>query len=220
MTSSRRVAYISSKPYRTLCDQHPKVKGRASLVDSLIEAYVLKTSLINVKPTPATRDHLLTFHTPEYVECVERIQQNMRANPRPVGEDSMYEDEDVDEDECMTQHGFGYDCAVFPHIYDYCCAVAGGTLAAANILAARKADVAVNLNGGWHHAHVDEAAGFCYVNDIVIGILSLLKTFKRILYVDLDVHHGDGVEEAFKYSDKVMTLSLHNFAGDDHTCHS
>ena len=213
--SSKRVAYISSKSYRTTCDQHPKVRGRASLADSLIEAYGLKSSLVNVKPSLATKEHLLTFHSQEYVDVVEKIQKSLEENPRAVGEDSMYEEDiDYDNDEeyaQVTQHGFGYDCTVFPEVYNYCAAVAGGTLAAANILAAGKADVAVNLNGGWHHAHVDEAAGFCYVNDIVIGILALLKTFTRILYIDLDIHHGDGVEEAFKYSEKVMTLSLHNF---------
>lgn len=56
-----------------------------------------------------------------------------------------------------------------------------------------------------------EASGFCYVNDIVLGIHELQKKFKRILYVDLDAHHGDGVENAFAFSNKVMTLSFHHY---------
>lgn len=56
-----------------------------------------------------------------------------------------------------------------------------------------------------------EASGFCYVNDIVLGIHELQKKFKYILYVDLDAHHGDGVENAFTFTDKVMTLSFHHF---------
>ena len=63
-----------------------------------------------------------------------------------------------------------------------------------------------------HHAQKDMAAGFCIINDIVLGIMELQKNFSRILYLDLDVHHGDGVERAFQYTDKVLTVSLHHFA--------
>jgi acetoin utilization deacetylase AcuC-like enzyme len=57
-----------------------------------------------------------------------------------------------------------------------------------------------------HHAKKAEASGFCYINDIVLSILELLKTFRRVLYVDIDIHHGDGVEEAFYLTDRVMTV--------------
>lgn len=69
--------------------------------------------------------------------------------------------------------------------------------------------MAVNWCGGWHHAERDKAAGFCYINDIVIGIQRLTTRFSRILYVDLDVHHGDGVENAFSSTRRVFTLSFH-----------
>lgn len=72
-------------------------------------------------------------------------------------------------------------------------------------------DIALNWAGGLHHAKKSEASGFCYVNDIVLGILELLKVHKRVLYVDIDVHHGDGVEEAFYTTDRVMTVSFHKF---------
>jgi histone deacetylase 1/2 len=62
-----------------------------------------------------------------------------------------------------------------------------------------------------HHAKKLEASGFCYVNDIVLGILELLKYHNRVLYIDIDVHHGDGVEEAFYLSNRVFTLSFHRF---------
>jgi acetoin utilization deacetylase AcuC-like enzyme len=58
-----------------------------------------------------------------------------------------------------------------------------------------------------HHAKKAEASGFCYINDIVLAILELLKTYRRVLYVDIDIHHGDGVEEAFYLTDRVMTVS-------------
>lgn len=64
---------------------------------------------------------------------------------------------------------------------------------------------------GLHHAKKSEAAGFCFVNDIVLSILELLKHHPRVLYVDIDIHHGDGVEEAFYTTDRVMTVSFHKF---------
>lgn len=72
-------------------------------------------------------------------------------------------------------------------------------------------DIAINWAGGLHHAKKCEASGFCYVNDIVLGILELLKKHERVLYVDIDIHHGDGVEEAFYTTDRVMTVSFHKF---------
>ena len=72
-----------------------------------------------------------------------------------------------------------------------------------------EADIAINWSGGLHHAKKREASGFCYVNDIVICILELLRVYTRVLYVDIDVHHGDGVEEAFFLTNRVMTVSFH-----------
>lgn len=70
-----------------------------------------------------------------------------------------------------------------------------------------------------------QASGFCYINDIVLAILELLKYHARVLYVDIDIHHGDGVEEAFLATDRVLTVSLHKFGdgffpgtGDLHNC--
>lgn len=62
-----------------------------------------------------------------------------------------------------------------------------------------------------HHAKKGEASGFCYINDIVLAILELLKSHQRVLYVDIDIHHGDGVEEAFYTTDRVMTVSFHKY---------
>ena len=78
-------------------------------------------------------------------------------------------------------------------------------------LASENADISINWSGGLHHAKKFEASGFCYVNDCVLGILELLKTYQRVLYIDIDCHHGDGVEEAFLTTDRVMTLSLHKY---------
>lgn len=75
-------------------------------------------------------------------------------------------------------------------------------------------NVCINWAGGLHHAKKNEASGFCYINDIVLGILVLLRYHPRVLYIDLDVHHGDGVEEAFYLTNRVMTVSFHQYGKD------
>ena len=77
-------------------------------------------------------------------------------------------------------------------------------LDAARRLNHKSCDIAINWAGGLHHAKKCEASGFCYINDLVLGILELLKYHARVLYIDIDVHHGDGVEEAFYFTDRFM----------------
>ena len=78
-------------------------------------------------------------------------------------------------------------------LYDYCISYTTGSVACSSILAEGKATYAMNWSGGLHHAKQSEASGFCYVNDCVLAILELLKTYQRVLYIDIDIHHGDGV---------------------------
>ena len=82
---------------------------------------------------------------------------------------------------------------------------------AATSIASGASDIAINWAGGLHHAKKREASGFCYINDIVLAILELLRTYPRVLYIDIDCHHGDGVEEAFYTTDRVLTCSFHKF---------
>lgn len=84
-------------------------------------------------------------------------------------------------------------------------------MAGARQLCSGQTDIAINWAGGLHHAKKCEASGFCYINDIVLAILELLRHHPRVLYIDIDVHHGDGVQEAFFTSDRVLTLSFHKF---------
>ena len=105
----------------------------------------------------------------------------------------------------------GYDCPLFTGCYDYACEVGGAGLTSADLLLREEARLVINWYGGWHHAkrcvcvcvytyvHTiptatcrDEASGYCYVNDVVLTALRLQSKFNRILYVDIDVHHGDG----------------------------
>jgi histone deacetylase HOS2 len=111
----------------------------------------------------------------------------------------------------LAKFNIGDDCPIFDGIWDYCTLYAGASLDAAKKLINGQSDIAINWSGGLHHAKKSEASGFCYVNDIVLAILQLLRVHPRVLYIDIDVHHGDGVEQAFFSTDRVMTLSFHNF---------
>ena len=92
-----------------------------------------------------------------------------------------------------------------PHLRPY------GNKDAAKQITSGACDIAINWAGGLHHAKKREASGFCYINDIVLAILELLRTYPRVLYIDIDCHHGDGVEEAFYTTDRVLTCSFHKF---------
>jgi histone deacetylase HOS2 len=96
-------------------------------------------------------------------------------------------------------------------MWDYFRWYTGASVGGAQALLSDSSDIAINWSGGLHHAHKTKAAGFCYINDIVISIQHLLLKHPRVLYIDIDVHHGDGVEEAFRSTERVMTLSYHNF---------
>ena len=113
--------------------------------------------------------------------------------------------------EQCNQFCVGEDCPLFAGVYDFCQLSAGGSICGARKLNSGDCDVAVNWAGGLHHARRSEASGFCYVNDIVLGILELLTVHERVLYIDIDIHHGDGVEEAFYTTPRVMTLSFHKY---------
>ena len=112
------------------------------------------------------------------------------------------------------QYNMGDDCPIFDGLFDYCSLYAGASLDAARKLTNNQSDIAINWSGGLHHAKKSEASGFCYINDIVLAILQLLLHHPRVLYIDIDVHHGDGVEQAFWSTDRVMTLSFHKFEKD------
>ncbi|CCW63349.1 unnamed protein product [Phytomonas sp. EM1] len=106
---------------------------------------------------------------------------------------------------------FSGDCPPAEGLMEHSLATASGTLMGAVLLNSGQVDVVMHWGGGMHHAKCGECSGFCYINDIVLGILELLKCHERVLYIDLDMHHGDGVDEAFCESDRVFTLSLHKF---------
>ncbi|KAI5431468.1 Histone deacetylase 19, variant 2, partial [Lathyrus oleraceus] len=111
----------------------------------------------------------------------------------------------------LKRFNVGEDCPVFDGLYSFCQTYAGGSVGGALKLNQGVSDIAINWAGGLHHAKKCEASGFCYVNDIMLAILELRKIHERVLYVDIDIHHGNGVEEAFYATDRVMTVSFHKF---------
>jgi acetoin utilization protein AcuC len=94
-------------------------------------------------------------------------------------------------------------------MYDYAVLAAGATLVGAEMILSGQAEIAFNPSGGYHHAFPEKAAGFCYINDNALACTILSEAGKRVLYLDIDVHNGDGVAAAFYDRSDVMTISLH-----------
>ncbi|KAJ9124156.1 hypothetical protein QFC22_000953 [Naganishia vaughanmartiniae] len=174
---------------------HPMKPTRIRMCHSLVMNYGLYKKMEIFRAKPATRREMTQFHTDDYVEFLHRI------NPENA---NNYAREQL-------KYNVGDDSPIFDGLFEYCSISAGGSMEGAARLSRDKCDIAVNWAGGLHHAKKAEASGFCYVNDIVLGILELLRYHERVLYVDIDVHHGDGVEEAFYTTDRVMTVSFHKY---------
>ncbi|KRZ86366.1 Histone deacetylase 1, partial [Trichinella sp. T8] len=156
--------------------------------NSLVQSYGLTQCMKVMKTEWASEDDLKVFHTNEYIEAI-KVATKTKSKKR----------------------GGDADCPEFFGVLEYCCAVAGSSLSSARVMNARTSDIIINWNGGMHHAKSYEASGFCFINDIVLAILELLKVYDRVLYVDIDCHHGDGVEEAFYTTNRVMTVSFHKY---------
>ncbi|KAI5270151.1 hypothetical protein E4T47_06433 [Aureobasidium subglaciale] len=174
---------------------HPMKPHRIRMAHSLIMNYGLYKKMEIYRAKPASKYEMTQFHTDEYVEFLSKVTpDNMDSYAKEQG-----------------KYNVGDDCPVFDGLFEYCGISAGGSMEGAARLNRQKCDVAVNWAGGLHHAKKSEASGFCYINDIVLGIIELLRFKSRVLYIDIDVHHGDGVEEAFYSTDRVMTCSFHKY---------
>ena len=139
-----------------------------------------------VAPQPAPDEVLTRVHTADYIAAVRRARIEL-------------------------EHGLGTpDVPTFPEMHDVSARIAAGTVAAAEAVWSGTAEHAVNIAGGLHHAMPSAASGFCVYNDVALGIATLLELgARRVAYVDIDVHHGDGVERAFWDDPRVLTISLH-----------
>ncbi|KAI8820820.1 uncharacterized protein EV422DRAFT_496516 [Fimicolochytrium jonesii] len=184
----RNVGYMFSNEAREAADKLPVNQMRSTFVHSLVMAYGLPKAMKIIRPHQATREELCTAHSEEL-----------------VGELLASSDLDIG---CLTLIS---DCPVFPGLSSYVQLVAGGTLAAARAIVEGQVDIAIHWDGGRCVSVITRASGFCYVNDIVLSILELQKKYRRILYLDIDIHHGDGVEAAFLFSPRVFTCSFHKY---------
>ncbi|KAM0329794.1 hypothetical protein ACHAQA_003958 [Verticillium albo-atrum] len=181
---------------------HPMKPWRLTLSKSLVFSYGMNFAMDNYTSRAATFEELNSFHSKDYLDFLGTVMPE--AQPRDIENPTP---------ELMFNLG-GSDCPLFEGLYDYCSMSGGCSLDAARKICSKQSDIAIAWGGGLHHAKKSEASGFCYINDIVLAILQLLRCYPRVLYIDIDVHHGDGVEEAFFSTDRVMTVSFHKYAPD------
>jgi acetoin utilization protein AcuC len=184
---------------------HPLAPVRVELTMALAESLGVLDRVMQVPVVPATDDELMLCHTSAYLDAVRRAGETLRADP---------------------SHGLGTaDDPVFPQMHEASALVAGASIIAARAVLEGRTEHAVNVSGGLHHAMPDRASGFCVYDDPAIAIAWLLgQGVERVAYVDVDVHHGDGVQTIFWDDPRVLTISLHEsgrtlfpgsgFAGD------
>jgi acetoin utilization protein AcuC len=153
------------------------------------------------EPVKAARPELEKFHRADYLDAMIAAEEgNLTPEAFSMGLGSP-------------------DCPVFVGMFDHASWAAGASLTGARMILAGETHVAFNPSGGFHHAGPAKASGFCYINDLVLAAMAFADAGKRVLYLDLDVHHGDGVQDAFYNRSDVMTVSLHEsgktlFPGD------
>ncbi|KAH9854825.1 histone deacetylase [Lenzites betulinus] len=195
--SKRRVAYyydpdVGSYTYGLTHAMKPQ---RMRITHELVSAYDMLPKMHVLRAKRATAETMTRFHTDEYIDFLSKVTPENARRLTYQG----------------TRFLVGDDNPPFEGVFEFSSISAGGSIAAATRLMEGQADIAINWAGGLHHAKKREASGFCYINDIVLGILEMLRYAPRVLYIDIDCHHGDGVEEAFYTTDRVMTASFHKF---------
>jgi acetoin utilization protein AcuC len=173
--------------------EHPFNTIRAKRVRDIVNSMGLLSGagIREVAPEPIDRVILKKFHSARYLHVLKEASKG-KFNAEALG------------------MGIGTsDCPVFKGLYDGAVLAAGGTLVGAKLILSGEADAAFNPSGGFHHARPEQASGFCYINDVALACMVLAEEGKRVLYLDVDVHHGDGVAYAFYDRRDVMTISLH-----------
>ena len=165
---------------------HPMAPGRVSNTISLARQLGVLDRLDIVPPPEIDIDTLRSVHTADYIDAVRRGEPN-------------------------AAYGLGTsDNPAFAGMHEIAGRVAMATLEAARGVWSGEVERACNISGGLHHAMPDHASGFCIYNDLAIAIRWLLDAgCERIAYVDVDVHHGDGVQAIFYDDPRVLTVSLH-----------
>jgi acetoin utilization protein AcuC len=173
--------------------EHPLRMERLGLTWKCMEAYGLTRLPASrvVMPSPAPLEAITRFHARDYIDVLHAAS---------AGDWVPH----------AARYGLGPgDNPIFPGLWEAAELVAGGSLAAARLVADGEVDRAFHFAGGLHHAMPDRASGFCYVNDAVLAIMALRDQGLRVAYVDIDAHHGDGVQFAFYDDPTVLTISTH-----------
>lgn len=191
---SRRPTLIGNEIYRhsVYGAKHPLSIPRVSTALDLIRAMGWHDPARYVESPLATPEQLARFHDPAYVAAVKEAEATRQVS------------EAVRDRYNIGRNGN----PVFPEIFSRPATSCGATLKAVELLA--EGGLVHSPAGGTHHGRRDRASGFCYFNDPVLGILAFLDAgIAPVYYVDLDAHHGDGVEDAFSGDSRVMTVSVH-----------
>lgn len=177
-----------------LSEQHPMRPVRLRYTNALLNGYGAfdDPSALVVNPRPVTREELLTFHQESYVDVVQRLSDGeLIASAEIFG---------------FSKTG---DNPIYEGMYEAALLSTGASVQAAELIADGVTSRAFAPAGGLHHAAPGHASGFCIFNDPVIAINALRKQGLRVCYVDIDAHHGDGVQNAFYRDADVMTISIH-----------
>jgi acetoin utilization protein AcuC len=192
--AEREILVFSEKISRhSYGSSHPLKVERLRLTMDLIRAYGLFDSSKAewVEAREAEEEDLLLIHSPEYLQILKE------ANGGRAPSEAW-------------RYGLGSgDNPVFPGLYDWSLLVTGATLECVHQVREKNRQIAFNIAGGLHHALKSRASGFCYINDPAVGIAKMVQDGLRIAYLDVDAHHGDGVEAAFYDTDQVLTISIH-----------
>lgn len=164
---------------------------RAAMTRRMLRSMGLLSPADEVDPAPAPRDVIERFHAARYLDVI------IEAARGTMGVEGL-------------EMGLGTEeCPVFTGMYEYAALACGATVEGARLILEGDRRIAFNPSGGYHHAGPAHASGFCYINDVAIGCLLLADAFDRVLFLDIDVHHGDGVQNAFYDRRDVCTLSIH-----------
>jgi acetoin utilization protein AcuC len=172
---------------------HPLAIPRVSVAVDLARALGWLDASNTARSTQATAEQARRFHDADYLACLARAERDQSVTPEEA-----------------ARYGLGVEGnGIYPDVYTRPMTAVGGTLLACRL--ARERTIAVHHpGGGTHHARAGRASGFCYLNDAVLGLLSWLDAgLDRLVYLDIDAHHGDGVEAAFHDDPRVLTISIH-----------
>jgi acetoin utilization protein AcuC len=188
---------IGSEIYRrsSYGPKHPLAIPRVSTALDLIAAMGWLPAGGWVPAPMATPDQLARFHHPDYIAALQRAEATQQVDPADK----------------VRFHIGAHGNPVYREVFSRPATSAGGCMLAARLTA--QGGVVHCPGGGTHHGRPDRASGFCYLNDPVLGLLTWLdQGLENILYIDIDAHHGDGVQDAFHDDSRVFTLSLHEAA--------